>query len=77
MYEIDKEGKYIDYDLQSAYITGISELPRPYYYNSYLVKTEDLINWSDNQLMTGYLIVNCDFKFPSNVKYPSIPLLCR
>lgn len=23
--------------------------------------------------MSGYLIVNCDFEFPTNVKYPSIP----
>lgn len=30
-------------------------------------------SWSNERLMTGYLIVNCNFNFPAEVKYPSIP----
>ena len=29
--------------------------------------------WSDEPFLTGYLIINTDLKFNSNVQYPSIP----
>lgn len=46
------------------------DLPLPDYYNSYLVKPEELEHWTDERFMTGYFIINCDFEFPSNIKYP-------
>jgi len=73
MYGCDEKTHWFDYDLTSAYTTGMTDLHLPDYYNAYLVKNEEIKNWSDERLMTGYLFVNCKFKFPTEVKYPSIP----
>jgi hypothetical protein len=51
----------------------MSEIPLPDYYNARLVNAGEVIEGSDQELMTGYLIVNVEFEFPPNVKYPYIP----
>jgi hypothetical protein len=73
MYGVDEDINWIDYDLVSAYTTGMSDLSLPDYYKGELVNIEDLRKWDTNRFLTGYLIMNGEFQFPSNVKYPSIP----
>lgn len=51
----------------------MADLTLPDFYNASLIDYNDLENWNINQFLIGYLIVNCDFQFPSDVKYPSIP----
>jgi hypothetical protein len=73
MYGKDDNTHWIDYDLTSAYTTGMASLTLPDYYDGSLIKPEDLDSWTPEQFLRGYLIVNGDFKFPQTVKYPSIP----
>lgn len=72
MYGTDTETKWFDYDLVSAYTTGMTDLPLPDYYKAQLIQS-NILDWSDKQLMGGYLIADCEFSFPSDTKYPSIP----
>jgi hypothetical protein len=51
----------------------MTELPLPDYYNAHLLKIDEFQKWGVEQLLTGYVIIICDFTFPSQVKYTSIP----
>jgi hypothetical protein len=73
MYGVDENTHWIDYDLTSAYTTGMADLALPDYFNAELIKGNDLDKWTPQQFLKGYLIVNAHFNFPKNVKYPSIP----
>jgi len=73
MYGTDKETVWYDYDLTSAYTTGMADLALPDYYNGSLIDPSELKNWTAENFLNGYLIVNGDFSFPEHVKYPSIP----
>jgi len=73
MYGVDEKTHWFDYDLTSAYTTGMTELSLPDYYNASLQNPDEVLKWSNDSLMTGYLIVNCDFTFPHDTKFPSIP----
>jgi hypothetical protein len=51
----------------------MAKMPLPDYYNAKLVKKSQLDKWGTTELLQGYLIVNGDFEFPKEIKYPSIP----
>jgi hypothetical protein len=73
MYGADHQTHWYDYDLTSAYTTAMADLTLPDYYDAQIIKQEELDKWKPEQLLRGYLIVNCDFEFPRKVKFPSIP----
>jgi hypothetical protein len=73
MYGVDETTQWFDYDLTSAYTTGMVNLPLPDYYNSYLIPPSEICEWPTEKFLTGYIIINGDFQFPESVKYPSIP----
>lgn len=81
MYGCDENTRFYDYDLTSAYTTGMADLPLPDYHKGRLLKHKDLEDlrkrkgkWaSATSFLTGYLIVNTKFTFPENTKFPSIP----
>ena len=73
MYGAEDDTYWFDYDLTSAYTTGMTDLSLPDYQAAHLIDFEKVKLWTNEQLMQGYLIINGSFKFPSNVKYPSIP----
>jgi hypothetical protein len=73
MYGCDEKTHWWDYDLTSAYTTGMADLALPDYFNGGLINPDVLKDWSPEQFLTGYLIVNGTFEFPKEVKYPSIP----
>jgi hypothetical protein len=51
----------------------MADIDLPDYHNYSFVKKEDLLQCNTKQILSGFLIVNVDFVFPDNVKYPSIP----
>lgn len=73
MYGSDEETHWIDYDLVSAYTTGMGDMDLPDYFNYSILSKEELETWNNEQILSGFLIVNADFIFPDNVKFPSIP----
>lgn len=73
MYGVDEESNWIDYDLVSAYTTGMTDIPLPDYHNCYTVDKDEVLTWEDQRLMDGFISINCNFVFPKSVKYPSIP----
>ena len=73
MYGCDENTHWYDYDLVSAYTTGMADIPLPDYHNAYMVDPGEVNSWTDIQLLTGFLSVNCIFEFPKSTKYPSIP----
>ena len=73
MYGVDEKTKWYDYDLVSAYTTGMTDIPLPNYYDTKLMTKEEVMDLNEVQLMTGFLSVNCSFVFPEDTKYPSIP----
>lgn len=74
MYGTDETTTWIDYDLVSAYTTGMAELSLPDYKRAGTIpNAQEVLHWEDDQLLKGYLIINATFVFPESVKYPSIP----
>lgn len=69
MYGVDENTNWIDYDLT----TGMADLALPDYYIAKIIDVKELDKWTADDFLKGYLIVNADFEFPQNVKYPSIP----
>lgn len=51
----------------------MSHLTYPNYSVGSLINPEELNDWSNDKFLKGYLIVNANFNFPADVKYPSIP----
>jgi hypothetical protein len=73
MYGVDKERYWIDYDLISAYTTILSAAGDPLYKKGRSLSKEQLQKMSQDELLFSYTIIKGTFKFPENVKYPSIP----
>jgi hypothetical protein len=42
MFGVDEQREWYDYDLTSAYTTGMTDLSLPDYYNSYLVDVDKI-----------------------------------
>jgi hypothetical protein len=66
--------KVIDYDLRSAYTTGMALLGHPDYAGlEYINSLEDLKGKEDSFFIKNYIVLECTFKFPEDVKFPCIP----
>jgi len=76
MYGVDiNNGNYwFDYDLVSAYTTVLFKAGHPDYKTGVRASKEDLKQMSIDYLINSYTIIKCNFKFPENIKYPSIPV---
>lgn len=87
MYGIDKETTWFDYDLTSAYPTGMCLLGDPDYSTGRYLTEKEIKALKENdlntleksatlqfwQLINSYLVLDVVFEFPSSTKYPSIP----
>ena len=74
MYGRDLNTKWFDYDLASAYTTGMSILSHPDYSNAIRLTGSTLSNYTSLELIFSYTVLQVDFKFKEEVKYPSIPV---
>jgi hypothetical protein len=73
MYGVDKNTYWIDYDLISAYTTALSLAGHPDYSKGRVLSLQEFNDLSFIDLLYSYVIIRCNFVFPSTVKYPSIP----
>lgn len=70
-YELS-EKLWFDYDLVSAYTTGMAALGTPDYLKGHKISNVDSLNFYD--LFNSYTVLNVDFEFKSDTKYPCIPV---
>lgn len=70
-YELS-EKLWFDYDLVSAYTTGMAALGTPDYLKGHKISNVDSLNFHD--LFNSYTVLNVDFEFKSDTKYPCIPV---
>jgi len=73
MYGIDNQINWFDYDLISAYTTAMAMLGDPDYSKGKIISKIDLSRMSKEDILYSFIIIKCTFKFPSIIKYPSIP----
>lgn len=69
----DKKRSWIDYDLTSCYTTVMSILGHPDYEKAARLYNKTVLKMSERDLLLNYIILDVDFKFPKDTKYPSIP----
>lgn len=75
MYGEDFSGKiWFDYDLVSAYTTGMAALGTPDYLKGQKVNNINIKSFSFYDLFNSYTVLNVDFEFKSDTKYPCIPV---
>lgn len=74
-YGIDNELQVYDLDLTGAYTTIMSSIGHPYYNEARYITKSDLDKMSDTDKINSYLMIECNFKFPSNILFPSIPVV--
>lgn len=73
MYGIDRTKKWFDYDLISAYTTGMALLGDPDYAKGSKLTIKQLDSLKKESLVLSYTVIKTSFEFPKNTKYPSIP----
>ena len=73
MYGVDKTTMWYDYDLTSAYTTIMSMAGDPSYIQYRRLTEVELNKLSMNEILYSYLVIQADFSFPPDTKYPSIP----
>lgn len=73
MYGIDDSFKWVDYDLTSAYTSGMSLMGDPDYKNARIISKEELAKIDTIDIIRSYTCIQGKFKFPKDTKYPSIP----
>jgi len=73
MYGGHNKIKTIDYDLTSAYTTGMSLLGNPDYKKGRMISVKQLEKMSFNEILYSYIIMKAKFKFKPGTKFPSIP----
>lgn len=77
MYGVDtilnNERSWIDYDLTSAYTTVMSILGHPDTEKAVRVFNNTVVGMSIKDLLFNYIILDVEFEFPEETKYPSIP----
>lgn len=66
------EKLWFDYDLVSAYTTGMAALGTPDYLKGHKINNINGLSFYD--LFNSYTVLNVDFEFKSDTKYPSIPV---
>lgn len=72
MYGVDENTIWYDYDVVSAYTTVMAMMGDPDYSKLSVLGESDLKSMSNSEILYSYIIIHCNFKFPSTVKYPSI-----
>lgn len=72
MYGSDDDTVWYDYDLVSAYTTVMALMGDPDYTRQKTLSESELNSMKKLEILYSYLIINCKFKFPDTVKYPSI-----
>ena len=70
---IDNNRSWIDYDLTSCYTTVMSILGHPDLDQAVHIYNKTLLKMSNEDLLLNYIVVDVEFTFPDNVKYPCIP----
>lgn len=73
MFGIDRETIWYDFDLTSAYTTVMSLAGHPEYEKCSRLTVTELNRMSKEEILYSYLIINAEFEFPEDTKYPSIP----
>ena len=73
MYGVERDTVWYDYDLTSAYTTVMSMAGHPEYESCRRISKSELKELSLEDILYSYLIINADFEFPIDTKYPSIP----
>lgn len=73
MYGCDNDTNWTDYDLTNAYTTAMTHLSLPNYNLGSVFEISKINELTPTQLLKGYWIFKGSFKFPQDVKYPSIP----
>jgi hypothetical protein len=73
MYGVDRDTRWYDYDLASAYTTVMSMAGHPDYAGYRRLTITDLNKLTNDEILFSYLIMSVEFEFPTNTKYPSIP----
>ena len=68
-----KDMRWIDYDLTSAYTTVMSILGHPDVEKAGRIYDKTVKEMTPDKLLLNYIVLDVEFKFPSNTKYPSIP----
>jgi hypothetical protein len=63
---------WFDYDLVSAYTTGMAALGSPDYTKG--EKIFDMKKLSFEEIFNSYTVLNINFEYPEHTKYPSIPV---
>ena len=73
MYGCEESTIWYDYDLASAYSTAMTHLTLPDYSQGRVLDAAKVEKMTTEQLLSGYLVIDCLFKFPDDTKYPSLP----
>lgn len=63
---------WYDYDLVSAYTTGMAALGTPDYLKGHKITNINDLDFND--IFNSYTVLNIDFEFKNDTKYPSIPV---
>lgn len=64
---------WYDYDLTSAYTTVMSILGHPCIEKAGRIYDKTVKEMTSDMLLLNYIVLDVEFKFPSNTKYPCIP----
>jgi len=72
--DIDGNRTWSDYDLTSAYPTGMAILAHPDYWSAKNLTVDELNSMNDFELVHNYIVMKVKFEFPIDTKYPSIPV---
>lgn len=73
MYGVDTKSKWYDYDLVSAYTTGMAYLGHPRYDLVESITLDQLQNLCEEEILINYIVLECRFTFPEDVKFPCLP----
>lgn len=74
MYGYNSSDKmWYDYDLVSAYTTGMSLLGNPDYRLGKILTVKEFNDLKWKEILESYTVLNVSFQFPDDTKYPSIP----
>lgn len=72
-FETGSSHLWYDYDLTSCYTTVMSLLGHPATARTTRLVKNDVLKMNDKDFMLNYVVLDVEFKFPNNTKYPSIP----
>ena len=72
MYGSDDHTIWYDYDIVSAYTTVMAMMCHPSYNEHKNLSLQELNLMTNTDILYSFIIIQCDFKFPEKVKYPSI-----